>query len=236
MSGREACYPAPVASPERSDGDLFGAWIAGDGGAGEQLFERHFEAVARFFRNKIDRGHDDLIQKTFLGCVESRGRFRGDSSFRTFLFAVARNVLGKHYRSLSRSRAREGAARGRAPLEFHELSVHDLGASPSVVFARDQQQLLMLNALRRIPLEHQIVLELHYWEGMTGAAIAEVIDVPLGTAKTRIRRAKQLLAAEYEELVSGSASPQSTQTRLDTWARSLRAQLFSGATPADERA
>ncbi len=215
---------------ERSDRDLFGAWIAGDGAAGEQLFERHFDAIARFFRNKVDRGHDDLIQKTFLGCVESRARFRGDSSFRTFLFAVARNVLGKHYRSLSRSRAREGAAPlERAPLGLYELSAHELGASPSVVFARDQQQLLMLNALRRIPIEHQIALELHYWEGMTGAAIAEVLDVPLGTAKTRIRRAKQLLAAEYEELVSGSASPQSTQTRLDTWARTLRAQLFSSS-------
>lgn len=196
--------------------DLFGAWVAGDGEAGELLFERHFESVARFFRNKVDRGHDDLIQKTFLGCVESRTRFRGDASFRTFLFAVARNVLGKHYRSARRT-----------PIEFHEVSIHDLGASPSVVYARDQQQLLMLNALRRIPLDYQIVLELHYWESMTGSAIAEVLEVPLGTAKTRIRRAKQLLAAEFEELVSGASSPQATATRLDTWARSLRAQLLT---------
>ncbi len=201
---------------ERSDVDLFGAWVAGDGEAGELLFERHFESVARFFRNKVDRGHDDLIQKTFLGCVESRTRFRGDASFRTFLFAVARNVLGKHYRSARRT-----------PIEFHEVSIHDLGASPSVVYARDQQQLLMLNALRRIPLDYQIVLELHYWESMTGSAIAEVLEVPLGTAKTRIRRAKQLLAAEFEELVSGASSPQATATRLDTWARSLRAQLLT---------
>ncbi len=203
-------------SDERSDVDLFGAWVAGDGEAGELLFERHFEAIARFFRNKVDRGHDDLIQKTFLGCVEARSRFRGDASFRTFLFAVARNVLGKHYRSARRS-----------PIEFREVSIHDLGASPSVVYARDQQQLVMLSALRRIPLEYQIVLELHYWEAMTGAAIAEVLGVPLGTAKTRIRRAKQLLAAEYEELVSGGSTVQATETRLDTWARSLRKELFS---------
>ncbi|MCB9754374.1 MAG: RNA polymerase sigma factor [Myxococcales bacterium] len=195
---------------------MFGAWVAGDPDAGERLFERHFDAVARFFRNKVDRGHEDLIQKTFLGCVEARARFRGDASFRTFLFAVARNVLGKHYR-----------AKRRAPIELREVSVHDLGASPSVVFARDQQQLLLLNALRRIPVEYQVALELHYWEAMSGSEIAAVLEVPLGTAKTRIRRAKQLLAAEYEELLSGASSPQATQTRLDTWARSLRAQLFS---------
>lgn len=207
--------PSVSSGDERSDGDLFGAWVTGDGWAGELLFERHFESVARFFRNKVDSGHDDLIQKTFLGCVEARQRFRGEASFRTFLFAVARNVLGKHYRTARRSQ-----------LEFREVSIHDLGASPSLVFARDQQQLLMLNALRRIPLDYQVVLELHYWEAMSGAAIAEVLEVPLGTAKTRIRRAKQLLAAEYEEMVSGGSSPQETETRLDTWARSLRTQLF----------
>ena len=52
------------------DAECLRAWASGDRKAGELLFERHFEAVARFFRNKTDRDHDDLIQATFLGCVE----------------------------------------------------------------------------------------------------------------------------------------------------------------------
>ena len=63
-------------------------------------------SVARFFRNKLpaDAAHEDLIQQTFLGCVEAKSLFRGDASFRSFLFAIARNQLSKHWRKRSRDR------------------------------------------------------------------------------------------------------------------------------------
>lgn len=202
-----------------SDGELLQAWGTGDRAAGEELLARHFEAVVRFFQNKIDRDHDDLIQKTFLGCLESRGRFRGDGSFRAFLFGVARNVLGKHLRQ----RYREPAS-----LDFAHVSVAELGDTPSLLVVEDQQQELMLHALRRIPLDHQIVLELCYWEGMTAAEVGEMLGVPLGTAKTRLRRAKQLLAAELSDLQTGVTGAEPTETRLDTWARGIRRRLEQG--------
>jgi RNA polymerase sigma-70 factor (ECF subfamily) len=64
---------------------------------------------------------------------------------------------------------------------------------------------------------------------MTAAEIGEVLDLPLGTAKTRLRRAKQLLEAELEALRDGRRSPEPTATRLDTWARELRHNLFAGS-------
>nr|MCH9686209.1 sigma-70 family RNA polymerase sigma factor [Deltaproteobacteria bacterium] len=140
---------------EPTDRALLEAWATGEQTAGEALFARHFESVVRFFQNKIDRDHDDLIQKTFLGCLESRARFRGDGSFRAFLFGVARNVLGKHLR---------GRYREPTGLDFAHVSMAELGDSPSQLVADDQQQLMMLSALRRIPLDYQTVLELHYWE------------------------------------------------------------------------
>ena len=201
-----------------SDGELFAAWAAGDQRAGERLFERHFEAIARFFRNKLpsDAQHEDLIQQTFLGCVEARERFRGDASFRSFLFAIAHNQLSKYWRARSRDR-----------LDLQTISVFDLDPSPSAALARDEQQHRLLCALRRIPLDAQVALELHYWEAMTAAEIGEVLGVPLGTAKTRLRRAKQLLEVELRELDAGLAV-EATGTRLDTWARELREHLFSG--------
>jgi RNA polymerase sigma factor (sigma-70 family) len=203
----------------RSDGELLEAWAAGDRSAGEELFSRHFEPVVRFFQNKIDRDHDDLIQKTFLGCLEGRALFRGDGSFRAFMFGVARNVLGKHLRQ----RYREPSA-----LDFAHVSVAELGDSPSHLVAEDQRQQLMLHALRRIPIDHQIVLELHYWEGMTATEVGEMLGVPVGTAKTRLRRAKQLLAAELADLLAGVKAAEPTQTRLDTWARGIRQRLDHG--------
>lgn len=198
---------------DASDGELLEAWGRGDHVAGEQLFARHFESVVRFFQNKIDRDHDDLIQQTFLGCVESRASFRGDGSFRAFLFGVAHNVLGKHLRR----RYRDPAA-----LDFAHVSIAELGDSPSMVVAAERQQLMMLQALRRIPLDHQVALELHYWESMTAAEIGDALGVPVGTAKTRLRRAKQLLAAELSDLLAGVTGAEPTETRLDTWAAGIR--------------
>jgi RNA polymerase sigma factor (sigma-70 family) len=202
-----------------SDAELLQAWAAGDKLAGEQLFERHFEAVARFFRNKLaaDASHEDLIQLTFLGCVEARDRFRQHASFRTFLFAIARNQLGKFWRTRSRDR-----------VDLQTVSLHDLDASPSAALAKDQDQQLLLIALRRLPLDSQIALELHYWEALSADEIAAVLELPLGTAKTRLRRAKQLLEGELQAVLSGKFGSVRTETGLETWARDLRASVLAG--------
>ncbi|MFO0632324.1 MAG: sigma-70 family RNA polymerase sigma factor [Nannocystaceae bacterium] len=201
---------------EPSDAELLTAWGAGDRAAGERLFARYFEAVVRFFQNKVGRDHDDLIQQTFLGCLEARTGFRADGSFRAFLFGIAHNVLGKYLRG----RYREPQA-----LDFAHVSMAELGDSPSMIVAQDQRQKLMLGALRRIPLDHQVALELHYWEGMTAQEIGEALALPLGTAKTRLRRAKALLAAELSDLLAGVTGAEPTETRLDGWAAGIRQQL-----------
>ena len=209
----------PVAA---TDAELLEAWRGGDRRAGEELFERHFDAVARFFRNKIDHGIDDLIQRTFLACVESRDKFRGDSSFRTYIFGVAHNILGKHYRSKKRHGDR---------IDFGITSVHDLAPSPSVVVAKHREQRLLLEALRRIPLEHQVVLELYYWERLPAPEVAQVVGVPEGTARTRIRRAKQLLVEEMEKLATNKDQLHSTIVNLEGWAEGLREQLLDDSEP-----
>lgn len=202
----------------QSDVELLQRWRDGDRAAGEELFERHFDSVARFFRNKVDHGIDDLIQRTFLACVESRDKFRGDSSFRTYLFGVAHNVLGKHFRSKRRHGDR---------IDFGVTSVHDLGPSPSVIVAKHREQRLLLEALRRLPLDLQVVLELYYWEKLPAPEVAKVVGVPEGTARTRIRRAKQLLEQEMAKLAESKDHLETTMANLDGWAASLREQAGS---------
>lgn len=199
-----------------TDLELLAAWRGGDRRAGEQLFERHFDAVARFFRNKVDSGIDDLIQRTFLGCVEGKDRFRGESSFRTFLFAVAHNVLGKHYRSQRRQGER---------IDFGVTSVHDLAPSPSVIIARHHEHRVLLQALRCIPLDHQIVLELYYWEEMSASQTAEVLGIPEGTVRGRVRKAKELLKKELAKLARSPQELETTVGNLERWAAALRQQM-----------
>jgi len=197
---------------------LFEAWRGGDARAGAELFERHYPAIARFFRNKVDVDAPDLIQKTFLGCIESRERVRGDSTFRTYLFAVAHNVLYKYFRTRARSGAR---------IDFGVTSVHDLRPTATALLARRGEERALLAALRRIPLEHQVVLELYFWEHLTALEMAEIQGVPEGTVRTRLRRAKQLLEAALGQVATSPAEMQDTLSDLDSWARSVRAQLDS---------
>jgi RNA polymerase sigma factor (sigma-70 family) len=201
---------------ERTDIELLDAWRAGEAAAGSELFARHFDAVCRFFRNKVGEGTDDLIQRTFLAMVESRDRFRGDASFRTYLFTVARNELYAQLRRGGRELARFD------PLE---CSVHDLGPTPTFVLTQLKEQRLLLEALRRVPLDLQIALELYYWEDLPASELARVLDLPEGTVRTRLRRARQLLEQAMRELGEGEAELDSTLAGLDDWAKSLRDQV-----------
>ena len=104
-------------------------------------------------------------------------------------------------------------------------SVFDLGLSPTTLIAQRKEQLLVLQALRRVPLDHQVVLELYYWEAMTAKELAEVLEIPEGTVRGRIRRAKQLLEEQLAQLAE-TDDLESTMSNLDSWARSLRAKVL----------
>jgi len=202
------------------DIELLDRWRAGDRSAGEQLFDRHFDTVLRFFRNKTTSMADDLVQQTFLGCVEARDRFRGHSSFRTFLFSIAHHVLGKHWRGRVGDRL----------VDFAEQSVHDLAPGAVTVLGFRHEHRVLTEALRRLPVELQVALELHYWEKMTSAEIGEVVGAPEGTVKTRIRRARQLLEQCMAEVAASPGLLRSTLDGLDRWAAEIRERGFNPGT------
>ena len=200
------------------DGELFEAWRGGDRRAGAQLFERYYDSVARFFYNKAARDADDLIQRTFLRCIETHSRLRKPASFHYYLFGVARNILLEYLEEKGRRQRRE------VP-NFMTTSVEDLAPTPSSALGRAREERLILAALRRIPIEFQIVLELYYWEELRARELAEVLELPEGTIRTRIRRAKQLFEEEIARLAESPALARSTMCDLEGWARRLRADL-----------
>lgn len=203
----------PRMSATTTDLDLLDAWRSGDLESGEQLFRRYIGQLGRFFRNKVDVGVEDLIQNTFLACIEGRERFRGTSSFRTYLFGIAHNLLLAHYR------------RQRRDIDFAHSSVVDLGASPSGPLARRDEQAALLRALRSIPLDYQVVLELSYWESLAGPEIAEILGLPANTVRSRLARARVALREALERGVSSPELLRSTLGDLDGWAQGVRAEL-----------
>jgi len=167
-----------------TDAVLLERWRTGCREAGSVLIERYFAVLHRFFRSKVNGESGDLVQQTFLACMEARNRYDGQSSFKAYVLGIARNQLFTHY----------GRQR-RHPLAAEASSVRDLATSPSGALARHQDEQLLSDALRRVPLEAQLVLELTFWEGLDGNELARVLDVPLNTAYSRLRRAKSALRA-----------------------------------------
>lgn len=192
------------------DRSLLAAWYAGDRDKGELLFERHFDAVYRFFATKVDATEvADLVQRTFLACVEAAGAFRGESSVRAFFFGVARHQLYHHYR----------AGRRAPDLDFGVSSVADLAPSPSSVMAHGQQERLVAEALRRIPLDLQVVLELRFAEGLRGPELAYALDIPEGTARSRIRRGLDAVRGRLEQLSHSREECRRALGDVDAWSR-----------------
>lgn len=203
-------------SDQRTDRELLDAWAAGEQPAGAALFDRHFGALSRFFRNKAGDAADDLIQRSLLACLEARQRFEGKSSFRTFLFSIARNVLFDHYRARHRG--------PQAP-DFGVSSIAEMAPSASSLIAAAGRQRSLLEALRSVPLQFQIVLELAYWERLTAAEIGEIVGAPEGTVRTRLRRAKELVGREMRRIEKLGIPLESTVAQLDDWAAEVRKGL-----------
>lgn len=196
------------------DSELLEAWRNGDADAANELFERYFEAVYAFFRSKVDGDVEDLIQRTFLGCIEGKTRVRAAASFRAYLFAIARHELYDHFEQLRLAQRR--------PITG-VTSVHDLMPSPSRVAAEREESRILLEGLRRLPIDLQIVLELHYFEQLSSRELALVLGIPDGTVRSRLRRARSLLAQRVGELDSDNGAAGTDP--LENWAESLRADL-----------
>lgn len=176
-------------SPVPDEAELFRRWRAGDQAAGDALLRSCFQVLCRFFRDKVNDGVEDLIQQTLLSCVESREVVRDPERFRAFMFRVARNRLYDRLRE-----------RHQGKLDVADSSLHDMGISPSSVVARGERQQLLREALRQIPLDYQVALELTYWENMRGQQIAEVLEVSPHTVRSRLARARAALRDQLVEM------------------------------------
>lgn len=203
-----------------TDEHLLDAWRGGDRRAGSRLLDRRAREITWFFRNKVfdESAVPDLVSQTFLGCVTARDRFAGETSFRRFVYAIAHNVLREYLRTK--------AKRQREQLDFAQVCVHELsphGVS-SMVMQRAELAALV-EGLRRVAVEQQVVLELKYLEGLKGREIAELLDIPEGTVKARLRRGLERLREQVRRQLSsrGGTASAVTVEDIEQWAATVRA-------------
>jgi RNA polymerase sigma factor (sigma-70 family) len=166
-----------------SDGELLDQWVSGDHQAGHLLCQRHWGTVRRFFGNRASTDAEDLTQQTFLACVEAKTRYRGEASFKTFLLAIARNQLFGHYRRSVQRRE----------LDLAEPLALERAISQVDILARREDEQELKRALRSVPPDMQVTVELAYGQGLGAPEIAEQLAIPINTAYTRLYRMRKLL-------------------------------------------
>jgi RNA polymerase sigma-70 factor (ECF subfamily) len=153
------------------------------------------------------------VQETFLACVEARERFRHHSTFRTYLLGIAHHVMVDHLRA---------APRRTGDLDLGEVILGELGPIGEDAIAAKRERRVLLRALRGLRFPLQVVLELRYWESMSDSEIAEVLDEPLGTIKTRLRTGRIALEERIAELSGSTDEARSTLDSLQRWASRVR--------------
>ena len=203
-----AAVTAPPPAPPTSHDDLalLERWRGGDNAAGQALFARYFGMVFRFFSSKWPSEAEELTQGTFLSCVRARHQFRGDSSFKTYLFTIARHQLHGHLRTKARKLDK---------LDFELSSIADIASSVGTKLARSEDHRRLLATLQQLPVEQQTLLELHYWEDVDIAGLAAIFEVSAQAMRARLYRARNAL----RELLAQVAPAEALQTddTLDAW-------------------
>lgn len=208
---------AVMHSPGDRDLELLEQWRGGDRKAGERLLSKHFEGIRRYFRLKFLDVHEDLLQETFSRVVENRDEFRGESSFKTYLFRIARYVGNEHIRK----RYRHGGDFSSANSSLADLT----GRRQSSLLAEREDHRLLLDALQNLSLDQQEVIDLYYWEEMTAKQVGEAIEVPESTVRSRLRLAKANLAKLHLQLGEKGHSRDLTEQDVEDWLEALRQEL-----------
>ena len=176
-----------VSADSRTDAELIGLVAAGDHRAFEELHRRYARPVLGIALRRIgDRGRaEDVTQDTFASLWRSAGRFdptRGKAT--SWLFTVARNAIVDGLR-------RRPEATVEAPPDVREQ-----GPGPDEAAESEWVSWRVHRALETLPDQERTLVELAYWSGLSQSEIADHLDLPLGTVKTRTRSALRRLADE----------------------------------------
>src|SRR5438876_12241471 len=176
-SSRETTFGSPLHERGLTDGDLIRRVARRDADAFELLYRRYARPVFGLALRRLgDRMRaEDAVQETFAAIWRSARTYRGERGpGAPWLYAVARNAIVDRARNKTEP---PGELPDTASLELRP----DERAEASYVSWRVQR------ALEELPRNERDVLELAYWGGLSQSEVADFLNIPLGTVKTRTR-------------------------------------------------
>jgi len=177
---------------EQSDAKLVALAKQGDHDAFGQLVCRHqkyaFNVAYRVIGNRAEA--EDMTQEAFVRAWRGLSNFRGQAKFTTWLYRIVCNLCLNRLPRLRRELLQA------EPLE---RMTSDPALSPPRLFEIRERVTFIHAVLKRLPEKYRLVLTLRYFQDMPYAEIAAVLDLPMGTVKTHIHRARQLLTDRVRE-------------------------------------
>ncbi len=174
------------ARTEQDDAELVAASQAGDQDAFAQLVQRHQRRVFNLVFRMLQQYEEanEITQETFLAAWQGLPTFRGDSRFSTWLYRIAYNCCLKQLEQRRRDKALQLA------MQTEQISAHE--QINNELEAHDCQSLVREH-LSMLPAKYRIVLVLRHLQDMTYEEMAEILTMPIGTIKTHLFRARNLL-------------------------------------------
>ena len=175
--------------------------LAGDQTAFEVLYRDHYPQVyAMIARRVADRDLiEDLVQTAFMRAFRSLKTYRGDAAFSTWLTQIALNVYRSHLRA---QRVRQNWVRqtddpeGVAGID-REPALYE---NPENVMQRKERRKLVMQVIRSLPVRYRKAVWLRYVKDRSYEEITQALQVPMGTVKTWLCRARRQLKGEFRKL------------------------------------
>ncbi len=173
------------------DGKLLDGIANGDRSAFTEFYQRHNRALFAFLVKMVrDRElAEEVLNETMLDVWRQAGRFEGKSSVTTWLFSIG------HHKAVSRLRRMREVALD----EEVAANIEDSGPTPDKLASDNDMSRLLARLIERLSLDHREILQLAYYQEFSVQEIAEVLDLPENTVKTRMFYARQRLKALLEQ-------------------------------------
>lgn len=179
--------------------DLIARCRAGDPLALETLVHEHQATVYRLCLSVLhDPGDaDDATQESFIAAINALDKYRGDSQFRTWLFAIALNTS----RAYLRQRGRRSRLQSTL-IENVDPSTETAHGPERKMIQLESSQALW-QAINRLDEKHRLPIILRYYHELSTQEIAEVLKVNVGTIHSRLSNARTRLGGELQRMQSG---------------------------------
>jgi len=190
--GDQASEATDVA--EIRDDELLELYREGDADAFDTLFDRHRAAVYNFAHLMLGEadGAEDVMQEAFLAVARTARNYQPRGYFRAWLMRIVRNQC------LNQIQARRVRRRVVAESGLDIIEPASREPSPPERLARDERLALLRGLIAHLPELQREAIVLYAFEQMSYREIGEVLEVPLGTVKTLIHRARATLAQAFE--------------------------------------